>query len=146
MASILTGRGWLFDLYPIRRGMQVWFLREDGEPIALRERYAPSFYVRGRGWTAAKNLMPGDHLRSHDGQWMVVQDVRDSGEIARVYNLRISDYHTYFVGCEEWGFVVVVVMARMVAAGAGPGQWRPGVTVARHGRMPPRHRTGGQSS
>src|SRR5207302_1082184 len=27
-------------------------------------------------------------------------------EIARVYNLRISDYHTYFVGCEEWGFSV----------------------------------------
>src|SRR2546428_10159854 len=45
MASILTGRGWLFDLYPIRRGMQVWFLREDGEPVALWERYAPSFYA-----------------------------------------------------------------------------------------------------
>jgi len=47
MASIMTGCGWLFDLYPIRHGMQMWFLREDGEPVALWERYAPSFYVRG---------------------------------------------------------------------------------------------------
>jgi hypothetical protein len=64
------------------------------------------FYLRGRGWTATKDLMPGDHLRSHDGQWTVVQEVRDSGEDGAVYNLRISDYHTYFVGSEEWGFSV----------------------------------------
>jgi len=56
MASILTGRGWLFDLYPIRRGMQVWFLREDGEPVALWERYAPSFYARGRAATLSRGL------------------------------------------------------------------------------------------
>ena len=56
MASLLTGRGWLFDLYPIRRGMQVWFLREDGEPVALWERYAPSFYVRGRAATLSRGL------------------------------------------------------------------------------------------
>src|SRR3989442_13649354 len=56
MASILTGRGWLFDLYPIRRGMQVWFLREDGEPVALLERYAPSFYARGRAATLSLGL------------------------------------------------------------------------------------------
>src|SRR5207302_10098299 len=56
MASLLTGRGWLFDLYPIRRGMQVWFLPEDGGPIALWERYAPSFYVRGRAATLSRGL------------------------------------------------------------------------------------------
>jgi hypothetical protein len=32
--------------------------------------------------------------------------VRDSGEDAPVYNLRIADYHTYFVGADDWGFSV----------------------------------------
>lgn len=30
----------------------------------------------------------------------------DSGEDVPVYNLRIADYHTYFVGGSEWGFSV----------------------------------------
>jgi len=64
------------------------------------------FFVRGKAWTAAKNLEEGDLLRSHDGQWLAVEAVRDSGESAPVYNLRIADYHTYFVGSREWAFSV----------------------------------------
>jgi RHS repeat-associated protein len=64
------------------------------------------FWVRGQGWTAAKDLKIGDLLRSHDGQWIPVADLCDSGEVAPVYNLRIAEYHTYFVGSREWGFSV----------------------------------------
>src|SRR5262249_23944282 len=28
------------------------------------------------------------------------------GEWVPVYNVRVADFHTYFVGCEEWGFSV----------------------------------------
>jgi hypothetical protein len=30
--------------------------------------------------------------------------VVDTGEYEVVYNLRVADHHTYFVGCDEWGF------------------------------------------
>jgi hypothetical protein len=26
--------------------------------------------------------------------------------MVKVYNLRVADWHTYFVGCDEWGFSV----------------------------------------
>jgi DNA polymerase-2 len=42
----MTGRGWLFDLYPCRLGMRLWFLQEDGGPLSLWDPYAPTFYVR----------------------------------------------------------------------------------------------------
>jgi hypothetical protein len=64
------------------------------------------FWVRGRGWTDAKDLMAGDWLRSHDERWVRVTGVVDSGEMAPVYNLRVADYHTYFVGRRDWGFSV----------------------------------------
>jgi hypothetical protein len=64
------------------------------------------FYVRNKGWTSAKDLQIGDLLRSHDERWLPVEDLCDSGEDAPVYNLRIADYHTYFVASREWGFSV----------------------------------------
>ena len=30
----------------------------------------------------------------------------DTGSWETVYNFRIADFHTYFVGCDEWGFSV----------------------------------------
>jgi hypothetical protein len=51
-------------------------------------------------------LQVGDLLRSHDGQWLPVQAVTDSGEVTTVYNLRVAEYHTYFVGSRDWGFSV----------------------------------------
>ena len=64
------------------------------------------FWVAGRGWTEASELIAGDRLRSHDGRWVVVAGVRDAGEVAAVYNLRVAEDHTYFVGGEGWGFSV----------------------------------------
>src|SRR5262249_53065075 len=59
-----------------------------------------------KGWRCAKELRPQDQLLSHDGQWATVEAVADSGEVATGHNLRGADYHTYFVGCSEWGFSV----------------------------------------
>jgi hypothetical protein len=64
------------------------------------------FYVRNRGWITAGELVCGDDLSSHDGQWVTVESVMDPKEVATVYNLRVSEYHTYFVGSREWGFSV----------------------------------------
>jgi len=48
----------------------------------------------------------GDALRSHDGRWLAVEGVRGTGRAEAVYNCRAAEYHTYFVGCDEWGFSV----------------------------------------
>ncbi len=64
------------------------------------------FWVAGKGWIDARDLQPGDLLSSHDGRWIPVEEVFDTGEWQTVYNLQVSDYHTYFVGSEEWAFTV----------------------------------------
>ena len=51
-------------------------------------------------------LQPGDLFRSRDGQYVEVEKLEDRGEETEVYNLHVADYHTYFVGCQEWGFSV----------------------------------------
>ena len=33
-------------------------------------------------------------------------DLLDTGEYETVYNVRVADYHTYFVGAADWGFAV----------------------------------------
>src|SRR5216683_4473047 len=64
------------------------------------------FFVQGRGWLEAGDLKIGDLLLSHDGQWLPVEDLFDTGQYETVYNLAIADYHTYFVGSYTWGFSV----------------------------------------
>lgn len=64
------------------------------------------FYVLGKGWRCAKELRAGDWLVSHEGMPVVLEQVGEPDEVTTVYNLRVADYHTYFVGCQEWGFSV----------------------------------------
>ena len=64
------------------------------------------FYVYDKGWRTTAELQIGDLLSSHDGQWVPVEGVGNSGEVTTVYNLRISDYHTYFVSGASWAFSV----------------------------------------
>jgi len=64
------------------------------------------FYVRERGWTPAGELQPGDQLASLDGPWLPLDAVADSGLLTTVYNFRVSNDHTYFVGTDAWSFAV----------------------------------------
>ena len=59
------------------------------------------FWVVDAGWRDAHELKVGDRFLSHDGQELTLQAIRDTGEYATVYNLRVAEYHTYFVGCAE---------------------------------------------
>jgi hypothetical protein len=64
------------------------------------------FYIVGKGWTDACLLQPGDLLCSRDGSTVAVQECFDTGEYETVYNCRVAEYHTYFVGDESWPFSV----------------------------------------
>jgi len=61
------------------------------------------FYVDGKGWTACNRLEAGDLIRTGGG-WVPVGEVWDTGAWEVVYNVRVSDHHTYFVGEEGWGW------------------------------------------
>ena len=64
------------------------------------------FWVVHQGWVRAGSLGVGDMLLSHDGQIKLVEDVLNTGEYETVYNVRVADDHTYFVGGTAWGFSV----------------------------------------
>jgi Pretoxin HINT domain len=64
------------------------------------------FFAKDKGWVTATQLEVADLLVGDDGQWVAVEEVFDTGEWVRVYNLRIADHHTYFVTGEGWGFSV----------------------------------------
>lgn len=66
------------------------------------------FYVQSRGWIKALDLKPGDLLLGHDGQTHTVERVHSTDREATVYNLRVAEYHTYFIGSPDWGFDVWV--------------------------------------
>jgi hypothetical protein len=36
----------------------------------------------------------------------MVEQVVDRREVVSVYNVEVEENHTYFVGCDEWGFSV----------------------------------------
>lgn len=66
------------------------------------------FYVRDKGWTPAGELAIGDELSTHTGAWIAIDDLFDTGETSVVYNFRVAEHATYFVGDADWGFDVWV--------------------------------------
>jgi hypothetical protein len=89
-----------------RRQARLLEVRVGGRGILTTAQHR--FWKRGAGWRAAALLQKGDELRGHEGCWVTVEEVLDTGEHETVYNLRVADYHTYFVGSREWGFSVWV--------------------------------------
>ena len=63
------------------------------------------FYVQGRGFIEAGNLLIGDKLISVNGEDLSVDEcyIEECEVSTTVYNFQVEDYHTYFVGeCEVW--------------------------------------------
>jgi hypothetical protein len=71
------------------------------------------FYVPAQGkFVAAGELQIGEQLVGHDGKLVQIESIGSTGEVTTVYNLRVADFHTYFVGGGLWGFDVWVHNAR----------------------------------
>ncbi|VTR99017.1 yd repeat-containing protein : YD repeat protein OS=Isosphaera pallida (strain ATCC 43644 / DSM 9630 / IS1B) GN=Isop_2419 PE=4 SV=1: PT-HINT [Tuwongella immobilis] len=64
------------------------------------------FFEESLGWIEARSLTPGHRLRTLDGSAIAVESLAETGQWQPVYNLRVADWHTYFVGDDEWGFSV----------------------------------------
>jgi Pretoxin HINT domain len=76
------------------------------------------FYVEDQGWTAAGSLKPGDRLATLSGEWAAVEEVFDTELYEEVYNLRVEEHHTYFVGDENWGWAAWAHNAYLDTLGA----------------------------
>ena len=70
----------------------------NGEEIVTTDNHP--FYVQGRGFIDAGNLLVGDKLISVNGEDLLIEDYRIelTEESVSVYNFQVEDYHTYFVG------------------------------------------------
>jgi hypothetical protein len=65
------------------------------------------FWVEDKGWMPCHLLEEGDRLASDcPGEWLNVTAVEETGIESKVYNFRVADYHTYFVGDASWGLAV----------------------------------------
>jgi RHS repeat-associated protein len=64
------------------------------------------FWVYNKGWVPAGQLRIGDLLVSHDEKVLALTDIHLTEGTETVYNVRVAEFSTYFVGCEEWGFSV----------------------------------------
>jgi hypothetical protein len=43
-------------------------------------------------------------VATQSGEWVPIAEVFDTEQWETVYNVRVADHHTYFVGEESWGW------------------------------------------
>lgn len=117
---------------------RIWILKVNGREIRTTGEHP--FWVHNLGWVNASALAEGNRLLSHDGQSVVVESIEDTNRYETVYNIRVADYHTYFVGCDEWGFNVWAhnqcayrAMSPAEFALASQGIWRDSTTTDNKG-------------
>lgn len=99
-----------FDVMPraieeiFERKSEIIELHVAGQTIQTTKEHP--FFVQSRGWTPAKDLQAKDLLATDSHRWVEVEKVIATGETRTVYNMRVAEDHTYFVGRKEWGFAV----------------------------------------
>ena len=73
-------------------------LQVNGETITTTVGHP--FFVQGKGWVAAKELVVGDKLKLLDGGEAYVDAIatEQCAEPVKAYNFEVEDFHTYFVG------------------------------------------------
>jgi Pretoxin HINT domain/HYD1 signature containing ADP-ribosyltransferase len=62
------------------------------------------FFTR-QGWLPADQLQHDDEISTASG-WVRIIGTAQTDEWKTLYNFRVANCHTYFVGCDEWGFSV----------------------------------------
>ncbi len=89
----------------------------------------------GKGWTPARELKAGDQLLTVNKSKLAVENVFETGDTETVYNFRVADWHTYFVGSQDWDFEVWVHNA--CGAGGQPPLAKGPSGFEPHGFNPP---------
>lgn len=77
--------------------------------------------ARGRGWTRAADLRPGDRLIGEAGEDVLVEAVSTVQEAAATFNISVEEHKTYFVAASAEGPAVWV--HNRSRRGGGPTTW-----------------------
>ena len=104
--NVCIHRGKIRESPPVwvgHRPSMLWF---KGRVIRTTDEHP--FWADGKGWTTAGELKAGDNLLASDKSKLPVENVSETGDTETVYNFRVADWHTYFVGNEDWDFEVWV--------------------------------------
>lgn len=56
-----------------------------------------------KGWTSPTELCRNDFRTCHDRPRMALEYFCDTGEYETVYNLRVGEYHPYFINGHDRG-------------------------------------------
>ncbi len=78
--------------------VEVAFRDAAGALGTLRATGPHPFWVQGRGWTEAKDLVAGNRLQQGEGGEAEVVSVSDTGTREAVFNFAVDGFHTYYVG------------------------------------------------
>jgi len=70
----------------------------------IRNRLSYDVPLGCKSQLAEGGLAVDDYKEVMPGELTTVENIRPTPCSVPVYNLRIADWHTYFVGSEEWGF------------------------------------------
>ena len=95
----------------------------DAPASVIRATPGHPFYVRGRGWVKAENLLIGDRFRGQHGENIELLDLVDNGVVEPVFNLHVAGAHTYFVGDANSGRSILVHNASASNVGELKGNW-----------------------
>jgi hypothetical protein len=87
----------------VRTG-NVFHLHVGGQVVRTTREHP--FRTRHRGWVQAAKLITGEELATRAGGWVIVEDQYDTGEPETLYNIRVTEYHTYFVTGPAWSFSI----------------------------------------
>ena len=91
------------SVIPLFIRIKLVHLITNGEEIITTDNHP--FYVQGRGFINAGNLLVGDKLISVNGEDLFVEKhyIEETDVPVDVYNFQVEDHHTYFVGeCCAW--------------------------------------------
>jgi hypothetical protein len=83
----------------IRETSHLVHITVNGEEIVST--FDHPYYVKGKGFVNAVDLCIGDELIDSGGNILVVEQIfREEldNELEKVYNIKVDEYHTYFVG------------------------------------------------
>jgi RHS repeat-associated protein len=78
-----------------RKTNRLYIIELEGETIETTREHP--FWVKGKGWVEAGNLVEGDKITTREKARIDIRKITVKPGDYKVYNLKVKDIHTYFV-------------------------------------------------
>ncbi|MEH0019208.1 MAG: right-handed parallel beta-helix repeat-containing protein [Desulfobacter sp.] len=78
--------------------IQITIEDETGNQETIGTTEEHPFWIKAKGWTPARKILPGDEIFTSKGGWLKVTGSTWLPERQTVYNFEVKELHNYFVG------------------------------------------------